>query len=441
MPPRKKLSSSPEKGTMAAILAKMSNEFGIKAETAEDYSKSWRYMDFVDPFTGLPSIAHEALIQASGFRAGTVNQLRGQAATGKSSLCMLEYASACRNGGAYCAHVETEGAGMNNTRVASFGIDPNNLAIPRGVNSFEATVEFVDTLRCIVRGGDGGSINEMGRRSATKFKKEDAADPDCTKPIIIGIDSLSALGKEDNTRTDVADMSKTPQLSWLTVKIREWMRQKASVYERDQLTLFLTTHETQKIKIGPMAGFGPPEKTSVAGDAIKMFDTVAIDFSVKDWKDKAGEVVGTEMILRTFKNKLGRAGKKISFFLTKDNGFDMIHTDAEYLISSPFSPFAANAGIFGCEPPNRWGQKIRFPHFGKEFGSEEEFVRWFYENKEVLDQARDGMRIFGYGLPHESKYRSEYENGVYIGDGSKEDRDSIESPPPPADSPAYEPEA
>lgn len=407
----------PPKGSIQSLLAKMSAATGISASTAVDYAKNWRYLTFMDPKTGLPSIAHEYLIGASGFRAGTMNQFRALYAKGKSSLCMLEYASAFRNGGAWCAHLETEGAGMSAARIAQFGLDPNQLAIPNKTDSFEDAVAFIDTFRCIIRGGDGGSINELGRKSATKFKKEDAEDPDCEKPIIIGVDSLSALGKDENTRLDIADMGKTQQISWLTVKIREWMRQKAQIYQEQLVTLFLTTHETQKIQMGPMAMVGGPKKTSIAGDAIGMFDTIGIDFGAKDWKDRSGQLVGTEIMLKTFKNKLSQAGRSVSLFLTKEDGFDCIHSDAEFLLGKD-SPFADGKGIFsGSRLCYKHSQGITCKPLGdKTFKTEEEFVRAFYDNKEVLDTCRNGLRIVGYGLPHEKRFESQYdENGFWIG--------------------------
>jgi len=427
MAPRKKLDKGPVKGSMASLLAKMAGDFGVNVRTAEDAAKSWRYLSFVDPHTGLPSIAHEWLIGAAGFRAGTVNQFRALFAKGKSSLCMLEYGSAMRNGGAWCAHLETEGAGMSASRIAQFGVDPTNLAVPDGVDSFEDCVEFIDTFRCLIRGGDGGSINELGRKSATKFKKDEAEDPDLEKPILIGVDSLSALGKDDNTKIDVADMSKTNQISWLTVKIREWMRQKALVFQRDLVTLFLTSHETQQIQIGPMAGFTGPKKTSVAGNAIGMYDTTGIDFNTRDWKGRDGSLLGTEVILKTFKNKLNAPGHSVSLFLTKENGFDMIHSDAEFLLGRD-SPFADGRGIFQ-------GTRLCYRHSGgitcrplgdSTFRTEEEFVRAFYGNKDVLDTARDGLRIVGYGLPHEVKYKNQFdENGLWKGEALAKDHDLI----------------
>lgn len=411
----------PRKGTMASLLARMAETAsGLHASTAVDYARSWRYLAFMDPKTGLPSIAHEYLLGAAGFRAGTVNQFRALFAKGKSSLCMLEYASAFRNGGAWCAHLETEGAGMSASRIAQFGMDPGQLAIPDKVDSFEDAVSFIDTFRCIIRGGDGGSINELGRKSATKFKAEDAEDPDCLKPILIGVDSLSALGKDDNTRLDVTDMAKTQQISWMTVKIREWMRQKAQVYQKQLVTLFLTTHETQKIQMGPMAMLGGPKKTSIAGDAIGMYDTVGIDFDASPWRGKDNGIKGTEIKLKVFKNKLSMAGRNVSMFLTVEDGFDLIHTDAEFLLGKS-SPFSEGAGIFkGANLCKRdaWGIICK-PLGDKRFKTEEEFVRAFYDNKEILDTVRDGLRIVGYGLPHEQRYKSQYdENGFWIGSPS-----------------------
>jgi len=412
----------PAKGTMASLLARMRDE-GLVASTGEEYSKDWRYLTFMDPKTGLPSIAHEYLVGAAGFRAGTVNQLRGLAATGKSSLCMLEYASAVRNGGAFCAHLETEGSGMKSSRIAEFGLDPNQLVIPEDTNSFENVVEFVDTFRCLIRGGLGGSVGELGRRSATKFKMDDAEDPECTKPILIGIDSLSNLAKDDDTRDDVSDMTKAKQPGWLPRQIKSWFRAKAKQYEKDLLTMFLTSQETVKIATGA-SSFLPPEKTSVAGDAIKFFDSIAIDMAIKDWKDdKTKARLGREMMLQTFKNKLGfGVGRKVSFFLTNHDGFDMIHTDAEFLTGKA-SPFADGAGIFkgtGLIKKDGWGITCK-PLGDKKFRTEEEFVRAFYDNKEVLDTVRNGLRIEGYGLPHESMYKSCFDDAhFWVGPGGDE---------------------
>ena len=410
---------------------------GIAVTTAEDYSKDWRYLTFMDPKTGLPSIAHEYIVGAAGFRAGTVNQLRGQAGSGKSSLCMLEYGSAVRSGieagmdpGAWCGHVETEGGGMDDSRTAEFGLHPGSLFIPKGrtdgeddslVMSFESVVEFVDTVRCVIRGGLGGSVNDLGRKSATKFKREEAADPDRKMPILIGIDSLSNLGKEDDTQQDITDSTKSKQPGWLPRQVKAWLRAKAKQYELDLLTLFLTSQETQKIATG-MPSYGPPEKTSVAGDAIKYFDTTALDVACKDWKDRTGRKVGREIMLKNFKSKIsGATGRRVSFFLTDEDGFDMIHSDAEFLLGKD-SPFADGRGIFS-------GTRLCYRHAGGitcrplgdgSFRTEEEFVRAFYDNADVLATARDGLRIKGYGLPHESRYKSQYdEKRVYVGDGSE----------------------
>ena len=323
---------------------------------------------------------------------------------------------------------------MDDSRTAEFGLHPKDVMIPGGrtdeavddeedddkfVMSFEAVVKFVDTVRCVIRGGLGGSVNDLGRRSATKFKRNEAPDPDRKMPILIGIDSLSNLGKEDDTQQDVTDPTKAKQPGWLPRQVKAWLRAKAKQYELDFLTLFLTSQETQKIATGPMS-YGPPEKTSVAGDAIKYFDTTALDVSCKDWKDRAGIKIGREIMLKNFKSKIsGATGRKVSFFLTDEDGFDMIHADAEFLLGKD-SPFADGRGIFD-------GTRLCYRHAGgisckplgdRTFRTEEEFVRAFYDNKEVLDTVRNGLRIKGYGLPHESRYKGQYDKDhIFVGSG------------------------
>ena len=431
MAKRKLQPDAPARGSVASLLSRMAGSFGTSATTAEEYSKTWRFLTFMDPKTGLPSIAHEYIVGAAGFRAGTVNQLRGLAGTGKSSLIMLEYASAIRNGGAYCAHLETEGSGMSNDRVAEFGVSPDSLVIPDEADSFESAVAFVDTFRCLIRGGLGGTVNDLGRKSATKFLREEAEDPECTKPILIGIDSLSNLAKDDDTNLDVTDPTKAKPPGWLPRQIKVWLREKAKRYERDLLTLFLTSQETVKIATGPGA-FGPPEKTCVAGDAIKFFDSTAISLSIKDWKDRYGNPVGREMMLSNFKSKIsGATGRRVSFFLTDHDGFDMIHTDAEFLLGKT-SPFADGAGLFN-------GERLCYRHANgiscrplsdKSFKTEEEFIRAFYDNRDLVDTCRDWLRIKGYGLPHEDRYRSQFKDGVYVGEsagGAEPDEVKVET--------------
>lgn len=416
MAPRKKLND--QLSGMEAICAKMSEKFGVQAETLEQASKSISYLTFMDPHTGLPSIAHEYLIGAAGFRNGTVVQLRGLGGTGKSALCMLEYASANRAfPRAFCAHIETEGALMTAGRGGSFAIHPKNVAVSKGLNSFEKCAEFVDTFRCVIRGGDPkGTVNDLGRKSATKFKVEDAEDPECKYPILIGIDSLSALGKDDNVHTDISDMSKTQQISWLTVKIREWGRQRASIWQQQNVTLFLTTHETQAFDIGKKSYTGP-KKSSVAGEAIKMFDTTGIDFTANDWKGPDGTVVGKIIGLKTFKNRMVREGRRIGMYLSDAHGFDMIHTDATFLMSE-FGPFKTKGfGYVNSEcKRDAWGIYCPAVLGEKKTKSEEEFVRAFYEKTDLLMDVRNQYRVCGYGLPHESMYENEFdENHFYIG--------------------------
>lgn len=418
MSPKKKEESKP--GAIQSLLARMAAA-GSHAVTATQQSKLWRYLDFRDPRTGLPTISQEWLIGCRGFRSGTINQLRGYKASGKTSFCMLQYGAAqlLSNNESPCVHIETEGSGYSPDRIAEFGVDPDTLLSFDGMNSLEAIAERIDDIVCHVRGGFGGSIGAMGRKVKSQYGE--GIDPECRLPILIGIDSLSMLGKNDLAETDVVDLSKTPQIAFIPKQIREWFRERAKRYEEKYVTLFLTTHATLKDITGTAAMYGGPKRTSVAGDAIEQIDTVAIDFpDRKDWKDDndKSKVLGTVIHPKVFKNKLNFPGNDIEMFLSKGNGFDMIHTDCTFLLDRKESPFNADNGVFvetsEIKPvrgmfATRYGGKIKchLLRNDRDFGSEEEFLRALYDNEDMMMQIRSGLQIRGFGLPFETKYKDE----------------------------------
>jgi len=419
MPPKKKTEAS-KPGGIQALLERMAAS-GSRAVTATQLSERWRYLDFRDPKTGLPTISQEWLIGCRGFRSGTINQFRGYKASGKTSTMMLQYGASQLLTGkeSPCVHIETEGSGYSPDRIWEFGVDPDMLLSFDNMNSIEAITERIDDIVCNVRGGFGGSIGVMGRKVKSQYGE--GTDPDCEFPILIGIDSLSMLGSADKADTDVVDLSKSNQIAYLSVKMREWFRERAKRYEEKYVTLFLATHATLKDITGSAAMYGGPKRTSVAGDAIEQVDTVAIDFpDRKDWKDEndKSKVLGTIIRPKVFKNKLNFPGNELEMFLSRGNGFDMIHTDCTFLLDRKESPFNAENGVFvetsDLKPTRgmfawRYAGKIKCPLLrnNKDFGSEEEFVRELYANEDVLMQIRQGLQIRGFNLPFETKYKDE----------------------------------
>ena len=401
--------------------------------TAEQAMKNWTYIDFMDPKTGLPSIAQEWFIGARGFVAGRIAQLRATYSKGKTSYCMLQYGAAQKQYDAFCYHVETEGSATPADRIFAIGADPKTL-LQAEHSSLEDCLASIDELVCEVRGGFGGSIGAAGR--AVKTVYTDPIDPDCEHPILIGVDSLSALGRQERVETDIADLSKAAQIGNTARTMREFFKDRVQRFNQKKVFLMLTTHETVKIDVGVKA-FAGPQKTSVAAEAIGIHVSYGIDFDSGKWMDKSkGIQIGDVIKLKTFKNKISPRNRAIELYLTTNNGFDLIHTDAEFLINHPASPFADGAGIFEgsklCSR-NAWGISCK-PLSDKTFKSEEEFVRAFYDNTDMLNTIREKMRIRGFGFDFETKYdqydsegnlKEEVEEPNYeAADGSEPEQDN-----------------
>jgi len=380
-------------------------------ETSASAMDRVRYVDVWNPTKDLPSIAMEYLIGAKGWLAGRICQERATFSKGKSSFMYLQYAAAQKRHGAYCMHVETEGAASPADWVASFGCDPEELIMVES-KSLDECLGLVDETVCEIRGGFGGMAGESGKMAKTKFT--DPLDPDMEHPILIGIDSLSQLAQEDKVNQDVADMSRAAQPGQMARKMREWFRLRVQRLHQTQACLFLTTHETQKIATGP-AAFAGPQKTAVAQEAVGISATYAYDVRVSKWKDnRTGDILGNETTLTCFKNKwsgdkFGGAVREVQLYLDLGHGFDLVHSDVEFLLKHANSPFAEKAGLFDRnQVPVRTSAGIKCPLLSdKTYKSEEDFLRAFYANADLFMGCRQALRLRGFGFDFETSWKNQ----------------------------------
>ena len=384
-------------------------------ETAATIMENARYIDVWNPIADLPSLAMEYLVGAKGWLAGRICQERATFSKGKSSFMYLQYAAAQKKTGAYCMHIETEGAASPADWVASFGCDPEELIMVES-KSLDDCLGLVDETVCQIRGGFGGSVGDSGRAKKTEFT--DPLDKEMEHPIMIGIDSLSQLDQEDKVERDVADMSKAAQPGFIAKKMREWFRIRTQRLHEMQASLFLTTHETAKIATGPMAGLGP-QKTSVAAEAIGINATYAYDLRVSKWKNPSnGDILGNETMFTCFKNKwsgdkFGGVIREVALHLRVGRGFDLVHSDAEFLIKHPNSPFAEKAGLFERgQVPQRTSAGIKCTLLSdRTFRSEEDFIRALYANEDLTMALREALRLRGFGFKFESSWKQQDADG------------------------------
>jgi hypothetical protein len=160
----------------------------------------------------------------------------------------------------------------------------------------------------------------------------------------------------------------------------------------------MSSHETVKIEIGKSA-WGGPKKTSLAQEANGIHATYGVDVAASPYKSQeTGSTLGDVITLTTFKNKISPKGRRLEIFLVWDHGFDLIHTDANFLLDNPGSPFTK-------EECYRHGRGIACkPLSDSSFGSEEEFIRALYGKQDLVMSLREKMRIRGCGFQFEQKY-------------------------------------
>lgn len=413
--PTKRRLKTPEapakRSKMADLIARMqASNPGIGSATSA--AESWRYMDFIDPKTRLPSLTQEWLFGARGLLAGRIAQFRALYSRGKSTYMYLNYAAAQLTAQAFCYHMETEGAAAPPDYIAAVGCDPSELMVDETA-SLEDCLESIDRAICEVRGGFGGSTSDAGR--AVKSKFTDPLDPEMLSPMAIGIDSMSSLGAKASEDTDIVNTEKNQQISWHTRKLREYFRDRAQRFKSTQTLLMLASHETANINTGGSFGGGAKkdDKSSLAQAAIGIHATYGIDFEAGKWWDKAaGKQTGDIITLTTFKNKLSPRYRKADLYLVSGMGFDLVKTDTEFLMTHPSSPFAGVTGPDGKPLLYRHSQGITCrPLQEKSFKTEREFLEALHDNKDLLMGLRENMRIRGFDFDFETNLAPE-QDGV-----------------------------
>lgn len=425
-----------EKDSLMAAVMEGFKAAGIKdaaesVTTITDYWKNMKWIDVYDPIKGRPCVAMEWLLGARGFPVGKVYQLRGSFSSAKSTFLYYIYGCALRGSTekdrkAWVMHVETEGAPNSDDYVARFGCDPKLFMYVKS-NDLNDLFKRIDTFDMALHGGRDGTVNpETGRATKSKFTKENALDPDMTKPAIVGVDSLSNVGTDSGG--DFVDLEKSEKPGGDSKDVRRFFRAREQDYDRHQLTLFVTTHETTEIKTGPGAGYGGPKSTARNQKAIGMALTIALDTVDFPWKGgKDGkEVLGSKQFLTTFKSKIAPRNRKVVLFRKLLGGYDLAETDLQFFMNvdgkmgncseNPFAP-----GGFLCPEGAKCGiTKVRGGYSAplvsdKTFKNADELIDALYSDDERLMRIREHLRIRGFGFDFETKYSSDGEReGGYV---------------------------
>lgn len=409
MPRKSKSEKAAARGGLESLMSVLQasvNSDDVIVSTASKMYDEQKYIPFIDPFTGTPCLTLSYLVGCKGVPVGRIAQLRASFSAGKSSFLYYIYGCATRgrkegDEKAWIGHIETEGAPNPPDYISRFGLAPNAF-LYMSANSLGAVFSTLDSFICGVRGGFGGSIGDTGRVRKTTYT--DPIDPTNKYPIILGVDSFSALGDKKEASQDILDISSSQALAYISRELRRYLRDRQQRFARCDATLFVTSLETAKVATGPMK-FAGPQKSALGQEALAGAMSFGFDVSDRPWKD-AGVNLGSIQSLKTFKNKFAPRYRSIEMFRKDLGGYDIIETDYNFLMSHPESPFAPGKFF------NKEGGRALYRDVGgihcpllndKAYKSKEEFLHAIYDNEEILMTVLDGLRVRGYGFDFETK--------------------------------------
>lgn len=234
------------------------------------------------------------------------------------------------------------------------------------------------------------------RQVVKKSTYTNPMDKDCVSPILAGIDSFSALGMDSRVVQDVLDQSNTPQMAEHSRKMGKYLQDRAHRFKQCQALMMIAAQEKARIKTG--MNKGGPDKTSLGDAPIGFHSTYSVDLTAYSYRDDGGNDIGERVNLWTSKNKLSPKHRSLDLYLVRDHGFDLIKTDADFLLKHNASPFTK-------EDAYRHGHGITCrPLSDKPFKTDEDFLMALYANKDFLMSVRERMRIRGFGFDFEQKY-------------------------------------
>lgn len=456
----KKAKESPISSGLSRLISGLDEQFRTGDDkkpvvtTVGEMYRNQRYIDLIDTKNGRPAFALQWMLGARGFPAGRITQLRAKYSSGKSSFLYHIYACAlygqkADDQKAWVAHIETEGAPNPPDYIARFGLDPDAfMFLP--VKSMDDCFRKIDTFLVTLRGGFGGSVSEdTGRQRKTVFTNP--IDPENKYPAVLGVDSFSNLGDEDEVNNDVIDISKSERVGGSSKAVRRFMRERTQRYYDADMTLFVTSAETASIATGPAARFAGNQKTARNQEALGIALTFGIDTKDRKWFED-GKNLGSVQTLFMFKNKLSPRYREVELFRNSLGGYDMARTDLNFFMKHPASPFAPGNFL------NPKGEKALYNAAGtihcpllseKGFKSADEFMAALAANTDLVDAIREGLRIRGLGFDFDTKYRiSDEQMNSPDYEGPEPDKNGRlaptatpdENPPEAPEAPADEPE-
>jgi len=354
-------------------------------------SSQIRWIDFLDPKTGMPCLPLEYLWGCRGIVPGRMLKIEAEEGIGKSAYVTLCYGIGQR-AQANCLHLEAENAIAPRDFIASFGCNPDQvLNVELETKSIEACFNEID------------------------YRTEKIRELDPTSPIMVGVDSVSAFGAGDAATDAAQDISAAGGGGGLGLHARflsRWIRDRWTAVARRDAFVMVIAQVREKINTGMPQHGGGPQKTTIAARPLNFTSSFRLDLSSGKLRDKDGNDYGEIVHLKTIKNKLSRKGKKVDIPLVWDHGFDMAYALVELLVTlTKKEPLKLVDGR--ALKVERVGPWIKAPLVSEKNISTSNnamFAEKFYSNTDLLMAVRETLAIRGFGF----KFETDLELGKHV---------------------------
>ena len=387
--------------------SKMTDICGL--DTASNLMGAWRWIDFIDPHTGLPNLMLEWLFGCRGMLAGRFVKVEADPGIGKSSYMFLQYGMGQRTAGAMSLHFESEGAPQPPDYIAAMGCNPDDLLIaqPRSIEECMSKVE-----------------------AFTYEMRKD--DPDKKYPIIMGIDSVSGLGSNNDDEQNLPLEKRTilqlgaggAGLAGHARSLSQWFRQRGCLWLQEfDVLLFATAQLKANIVIGGPPGFQLPadQKQKTIADSVMNFNaSYRLRMNSHPLYDKATKTdLGEIVKIKVTKNKVSPKNREIQVPLLRGKGFDFLDATCDFLkYKGPIE--LKGGGVFHVEQRGAWigCQSLSDSNFQSNPEGKAELVQKLYSNTDLLTAVREALRIRGFGFDFEKEYIPSKEELEDISGGS-----------------------
>lgn len=259
----------------------------------------------VPGFISTQSLEVDALIGRPGVPLGRISEIKGWSGSGKSMLCCHLIAETQRCGGT-AVLIDTERS-YTNDWAKSLGVD---------------TSQVLD----IVEGLEVVSLESALRAIHVVL---DAVDEKDEEPVLIIVDSLSALATESELAADYDDQ----QPGIHARIIGKGMRKLTKGLFSKKVALVFVAQLREKIMSG---GYGRPTST-IGGHAIFFHCALSMEMKRVAALKKSGRAIGMESRIVIVKNKLGGVPydeSTVKFYY--DRGFDNVMSALDVAVKLGF---------------------------------------------------------------------------------------------------------